>query len=328
MAGWREDTADYDEFDALEGYAEWAGVPWHGPPVVGRRSIEVDGHRVSMLAWGDGRPRLAFLHGGMQNAHTWDTVAMAVQGPSVAIDLPGHGHSDWREDGDYWPRTNAVTIAAALERITPPADALVGMSMGGLTAISLAAARPDLVPRLVVVDVTPGTSERVIGLTREEQGAVAAAAGPTEFDSFEDMLAMLAATMPNRPIDSLRPGLRHNAMQRDDGKWIWRYDRIRRRDPDDDPDADAADRVVEGMDGDMPRPPALDALWQDVAALQMPAMLVRGGNSKFVHDDDVERMRKEVSGVRVEVVEGAGHSVQSDRPLELAQLIEDFIATS
>jgi pimeloyl-ACP methyl ester carboxylesterase len=316
----REDVADYDEFDALQGYAEWSGVPWTGPPVVGRRSVEVDGRRVSMLAWGEGTPRLAFLHGGMQNAHTWDTVAMAVAGPSVAFDLPGHGHSDWREDGDYWPGTSAATLASALERVAPDADALIGMSMGGLTSIRLAASRPDLVRRLVVVDVTPGVSERVVGLTREEQGAVATAAGPSEFDSFEDMLATLAATMPHRPVDSLRPGLRHNAMRRDDGKWIWRYDRIRRRDADEN-DAGAGQAPAQ----ESIRPLSLDSLWVDVGTLQIPVMLVRGGNSKFVHDDDVERLRREVPGARVEVVEGAGHSVQSDRPVELARLIEDFV---
>jgi hypothetical protein len=117
----RDDVADYDEFDALQGYAEWSGVPWAGPPVVVRRSLAVDGRRVSMLVWGEDAPRCTFLHGGMQNAHTWDTVAMALGAPCVAIDLPDHGHSDWRDDGDCWPGTNATTIAAAMERVCPVA---------------------------------------------------------------------------------------------------------------------------------------------------------------------------------------------------------------
>jgi pimeloyl-ACP methyl ester carboxylesterase len=305
----RDDVADYDEFDALQGYAEWSGVPWNGPPIVRRQSLAVDGRRVSMLKWGTGSPRFTLLHGGAQNAHTWDTVAMALADPSVAIDLPGHGHSDWRDDGEYWPTTTAETIATTMARVAPDTEVLVGMSMGGLNAIRVAASYPALAPRLVVIDVTPGTSERVVGLTREEKGAVAAAAGPTEFASFEDMLAALGATMPNRPLDSLRPGLRHNAMRRDDGMWTWRYDRLRRRE-------------AEGEE----QPIGLDSLWADLARLRVPMMLVRGGNSKFVHDDDVERVRREVPGVRVEVVEGAGHSVQSDRPAELARLIEDFAA--
>ena len=49
--------------------------------------------------WGDAEPELVFLHGGAQNAHTWDTVALALGRPLVAIDLPGHGHSDGGRDG-------------------------------------------------------------------------------------------------------------------------------------------------------------------------------------------------------------------------------------
>jgi pimeloyl-ACP methyl ester carboxylesterase len=197
------------------------------------------------------------------------------------------------------------------------------MSMGGLTSIRLTASRPELVRRVVVIDVTPGVSERVVGLTREEQGAVATAAGPTEFDSFDDMLAALGATMPHRPLDSLRPGLRHNAMAREDGKWVRRYDRMRPRGADTDPGGDGEDQHEHER-----QVPSLDSLWADVARIEVPLMLVRGGNSKFVHDDDVERMRREAKHARIEVIEGAGHSVQSDRPVELARLIEDFVATT
>ncbi len=47
------------------------------------------------------------LHGGAQNAHTWDTVALALGRPLVAIDLPGHGHSDAPAEGSLDLRSNA-----------------------------------------------------------------------------------------------------------------------------------------------------------------------------------------------------------------------------
>jgi pimeloyl-ACP methyl ester carboxylesterase len=300
-------VADYDEFDALPGYAAWAGIEWSGPPVVGRRSVEVDGRRVSMLAWGDGDPEVVLVHGGGQNAHTWDTVAMALGRPLVAVDLPGHGHSDWREDGDYWPATTARTVAAVVEQVAPDAEAVVGMSLGGLTSIRLAGLRPDLVRRLVTVDVTPGVSERVVGLTRAQRGAVALVAGPRQYESFEAMLAALAETMPDRPVESLRPGLRHNARRGDDGTWSWRYDRLTRGDD---------------------QPPGFDALWADIGGMAMPVMLVRGARSAFVHDHDIATLRAARPDARVEVVDGAGHSVQSDRPVVLARLIEDFISST
>ena len=86
---------DYEEFGLFHENAEEFGLPFDRPPVVRRVSVEVaPGRRLSALVWKDGPPELVFLHGGAQNAHTWDTVAMALDRPLVAIDLPGHGHSD------------------------------------------------------------------------------------------------------------------------------------------------------------------------------------------------------------------------------------------
>jgi pimeloyl-ACP methyl ester carboxylesterase len=111
------------------------------------------------------------LHGGAQNAHTWDTVALALGRPLIAVDLPGHGRSDWRADRDYWPVRNAEAVAAAASTLAGRAAAVVGMSLGGLTATRLAAARPDLVRRLVVVDVTPGvTAEKSAPIAEFVQG--------------------------------------------------------------------------------------------------------------------------------------------------------------
>src|SRR4051794_12241688 len=147
----------YDEFGLSRDNADEVGLPWNGPPAVRRESVELTGgQRVSALLWGTGAPELVLLHGGAQNAHTWDTVALALDRPLLAVDLPGHGRSDWRADGDYWPWRNAEVIAEVVRRLAPDAQALVGMSLGGLTAIRLAAEHSELVRRLVVVDVTPG----------------------------------------------------------------------------------------------------------------------------------------------------------------------------
>ena len=61
-----------------------------------------------------------------------------------------------------------------------------------------------------------------------------------------------------------------------------------------------------------------------MSAITVPTMLVRGGSSKFVLDEDESEMRRRLPGLRVEVVDGAGHAVQSDRPLDLVALIENF----
>src|ERR1700678_834123 len=89
------ERVEYDEFGMFQENAAEYGLPYDGPPVVRRVSVEVaPGRALSALVWQDAEPELVLVHGGSQNAHTWDTVALALGRPLVAIDLPGHGHSD------------------------------------------------------------------------------------------------------------------------------------------------------------------------------------------------------------------------------------------
>ena len=139
----------YDEFGLFAENAAEYGIEWTGTPTVRRESVELpSGLRLSALVWGAGAPELVLIHGGAQNAHTWDTVALALGRPLVAVDLPGHGHSDHRPAHDYGPESMAGDVAVAMEALAPRAGAVVGMSLGGLTAICLAADHGHLVRRL------------------------------------------------------------------------------------------------------------------------------------------------------------------------------------
>jgi pimeloyl-ACP methyl ester carboxylesterase len=67
--------------------------------------------------------------------------------------------------------------------------------------------------------------------------------------------------------------------------------------------------------------PTLSPLWDDFARVACPLLLVRGGVSPVVDDDDVAEAQRRQPSMALSVVDGAGHSVQGDRPLELAELI-------
>ena len=303
----------YDEFSMFADNAVEAGLEWHGPPKVERRSIAVSGRNISALIWQPESPaEVVLLHGGAQNAHTWDTVALALDRPLIAIDLPGHGHSDWREDGDYKPQIMADDIATVIRAWVPSAIPVIGMSLGGMTALCLAARHPSLVTKLGMVDVTPGVDHV------KAEPIIAFVTGPEFFDDFSSILARTIEHNPTRTESSLRRGVLHNARELDDGRWSWRYDPMRswKRTASDDavPPADAGAKS-----------PDFTALWEDLAKVEVPITLWRGARSGVVDDADVERFSKIQPTATVIVVDGAGHSIQGDRPVELARSIEAML---
>ena len=219
----------------------------------------------------------------------------------MAIDLPGHGRSVWREDGDYGPRLNAETLRPILREWAPNPRLMVGMSLGGLTALRLAASEPELVPELVLVDVTPSAPERHEQMTQAQMGTVALVQGDRTFPSFEAMLDVTVAAAPHRDRKSLRRGVFHNSKQLDDGTWTWRYDSFRKS---------------EGFEN----------LWDDVPAITMPTTLVRGADSFFVNDEDAEAFASGAPGFRrTHVVPDSGHSVQGDQPRALVDILRGVL---
>ena len=289
----------YDEFGLFSENAAEYGLPYPGPPAVRRVEVEVGpGRNVSSLIWGTSPPELVLVHGGAQNAHTWDTVALALGRPLLAIDLPSHGHSDVAPDGPFNLSSIADDLATVVGALAPDAAGVVGMSLGGLSAIALASSAPHLVRALVLVDVTPGVNQ-------EKSAPISAFVdGPPSFANFDELLARTIEHNPTRSEASLRRGILHNAVQREDGSWVWRYARF---------------------GGEHSARPEFGQWWDAVSSLTMPVLLVRGLAWSVVDDDDVAELRRRQPTCRVIGVEGAGHSIQGDRPLELAAILSEFL---
>ncbi|MGB3485643.1 MAG: alpha/beta hydrolase [Mycobacterium sp.] len=291
-----DDLPSLDEFALLPENAEQAGIDSPLPPVQ-----RIDTGAISALKFGAEPPRVLFLHGGGQNAHTWDTVILGLGAPALAVDLPGHGRSAWREDGDYGPKRSAETLIPVLREHAPSPTLVVGMSLGGLTALRIAATAADLVPELVLVDVTPSAPARHTEMTDAQKGTVALVQGDRTFPSFAAMLDITVAAAPHRDRKSLRRGVFHNSKRLDDGTWTWRYDSFRNGD---------------GFEG----------LWDDVPAITMPTTLVRGANSHFVNDADAEQFAQDAPGFqRTIMVADSGHSVQSDQPHLLIEILRRLL---
>jgi pimeloyl-ACP methyl ester carboxylesterase len=283
---------------------------------VRRVEVEVEpGRNLSALVWGEGDPELVFLHGGSQNAHTWDTVAMALRPrPLVAIDLPGHGHSDGpgdRQRADRGPTGAAEDVAVVVRALAPNAHAVIGMSFGGLTTISLSEVAPELVRKVVLVDILPG-------LKAEHARHIGAFVnGPATFPSFQELLDRTMQFNPLRSESSMRRGILHNALQLDDGSWVWRHSRWRVGQPEEAESAPAAPD---------PGTRLYDEMYDTLARIEVPLLLARGMRQDSVlRDDDEAELLKRLPSAKVVHYEEAGHSVQGDMPLALAATIREFV---
>jgi pimeloyl-ACP methyl ester carboxylesterase len=314
------ERTEYDEFGLFHENAAEYGLPYDGPPVVRRDFVDIGGgRRLSALVWGTGEPELVLIHGGSQNSHTWDTVAMALGRPLVAIDLPGHGHSDGpgaQPERQVSAQGNAEDTSVAIRALAPNAAAVVGMSMGGITTIGLTGVSPELVRKAVLVDVTPGVTPAKAKLITDFVN------GPPSFSSFDELLERTIQFNPTRTVSSLRRGILHNAVQREDGTWVWRWARWR-----------------EGIGGGLPaeevrqaaveRPsdaPLFADLWELVSNIRVPLLLARGMlPQSVVGDDDEAELRRRLPAAKVIHFEKAGHSIQGDMPVELAREIDAFV---
>ena len=301
---------DYDEFGLFHQNAEEFGLPYDEPPTVRREFVHLpDGRRMSALVWGSGDPVLVLLHGGGQNAHTWDTVALALGRPLLAVDLPGHGHSDGGRESSLSVESNAEDVATVIGALAPNAHAVVGMSLGGVTTLALVARTPELVRAAVLVDVTPGVNRvksKMIGDFLN---------GPVTFSDFDEILARTIKYNPARTVSSLRRGILHNAEQLDDGSWVWRHQRHR-----------LVDSEKQAQTQSDPSTPMFGDLWDVISTMKVPLLLARGMQSQSVVDDEDEaELLHRKPSAKVVHFEESGHSLQGDEPVKLARAINEFI---
>jgi pimeloyl-ACP methyl ester carboxylesterase len=288
-----------------------AGVEAVVPPVVRLTHTLPDGRTVSALRYGDGEPVATFLHGAGLNAHTWDTTIMAAGVPALAVDLPGHGDSSWREDAAYTGRTLAADIAPALAAWTSVPQVLVGQSLGGLTGAALAASSPELVAELLIIDITPGI---------DPNGGAAQLrrfyAGPADWASREELVRQALAFGLGGTPEAAARGVHLNTRVRPDGRVEWKHHfaRIANALAADPTAADVADRR-QGAAAEV----LSAAGWDDLAGVRAPLTLIRGERG-FVTEADAAEFRRRAPGAAVESVP-AGHNVQEELPAELGRRV-------
>ena len=275
-------------FDAARGM----GVPFTLEQQPEDREVRANGIRFHYLDWGnEGADTILFLHGALQQGHSWDFVSLSLCADYhvLALDARGHGDTDWAPDGDYSLDAHQRDLDGVVDALGLAPFTLVGHSMGGRNAYVFASRHPDALKALTVVDTGPemgGAGESRIRQFREL---------PDELDSYEEF-ADRVQSYTGRPREQVMGALKYSIRERADGKWTWKYDAVLR------------------SPGVRPGGWDPDRLWECVGSIRCPTLLVRGGNSDFFVPEVMDRMLQLIPGSTAAVVPGAGHLVAGDNP--------------
>ncbi len=267
-----------------------------------------DGLELAANTYGDpADPPVVLLPGGGQTRHSWRRTARRLGDHgwlALTVDLRGHGESGWAPDGDYtFERFGADLLALRAALSQPPV--FVGASLGGLAALIALGREPELARGLVLVDVSPflqneGTA-RIAGFMRS---------APEGFASPEEAADAVAAYLPHRQRPRDISGLRRN-LRLVDGRWFWHWDPVFLSLP--------------GEPGHVPVNKMPTDLAHAAASLRIPTMLVRGGRSDVVSEDDARRFLALVPHADYCDVAGAHHMVAGDDNASFDGRILDFL---
>ncbi len=262
------------------------------------RSFDVDGIRA--WEWPGEPPGALLLHGIGNYGRYWDLFAGAVAGRLRLVAPDARGHGDSRKPADGYDPAHFVADAAAVLNASALARAVVvGHSMGGFHATALALAHPERVRALVLVDVGPriepaGDSRaRRLSLGRPDRFADDAAA-----------LAYLHQTSPGYS-DAVYENRLAWVFRRDErGGLVWRSSKA------------ALARILDTTAG-------AAAVWDRVADIACPVLLVRGTRSPSLAEETARGMQARMRDARLVELD-AGHNVALDRPRELADAVVRF----
>ena len=266
-------------------------------------SVDVSTQNSAALATktvGEGPDRAVFLHGLFGRGKNFTTAAKAIgeTHTSTLVDLPNHGESPWTEDFSYVDMADAVADSLRSGAAADGPVDLIGHSMGGKTAMVLALRHPDLIDRLVIVDISPvgsdngGEFEQLLGsLAALDLGALA---------SRTDADEALQDPIPSR---GTRGFLLQNLRSTDSG-YSWQ------------PNLDllyASLPTIGGFPDMSGREFTGSTLW------------VGGSESGYITEEAEPVMRELFPKVRQITVKGAGHWVHSEKPEEFAAILRSFL---
>lgn len=299
------DLTGSDELASLLTSAADLGIAHSKPSRYVSRNTVVRHERLHFLEWGDdAAPPVVLLHGVNQSSHAWDLVSLhlADRYHVYAIDQRGHGDSEWARDQDYSRDAMVADALAFIEQQRIASPIVIGHSMGGGVTLSLALQRPELARALVFVDIAPvrtGDGGREIREFMERN---------VEFDHIDEFVERVRKYDPFRPLEHIHRTARYNLIRRHDGKLIAKSDRVLH-------------------EHDRPRgAPMSEVTLEQVRALDVPALVLRGEHSRVVTPADAQAFVEALPQGHFAEVEKCGHNVHTQNTPGFLEALRPFLA--
>jgi pimeloyl-ACP methyl ester carboxylesterase len=294
------DMTTSPEFQSLLESASDLGISHSADVRYVSRQTVVRGLRFHFLEWGDtAAAPVVLLHGGNQSAHSWDLVSLhlADRYRVLALDQRGHGDSEWTRDLDYSIEAKAADAIAfvAEQRIDDPI--IFGHSMGGHVALRMVLAEPKLARALVLVDTGPGLSAKGVEIVQNF------VAHNVEFDDLDVFLDNVVKYDRFRSREHIARTVKYNMLRRVDGKYVSKVDHRR-----------------------VAAPSSSPMELNHFHDLDLPVLLVRGGESDVLEPDAAERFVAALPDGRLVTVPAAGHNVHSANTPGFLELVGPFLS--
>ena len=284
--------------------ARKAGVSFAREVAPQDKELTINGLRLHYLDWGnESKQSILLFHGGAQQAHSWDFIALSLCDSYhvLSLDARGHGDSQWAPDGDYSIEAHQRDLDGFVEALGGEGSILVGHSMGGTNGYIYASRHPEKVKALVIVDEGPGDSPE--GQSRIRRFLEL----PDELGSYEEFAERIQE-FTGRPKERVMGALKYSIRQRDDGKWTWKYDK-RLRAP--------GRRYFNWPD---------ERLWECLAQIKCPCLIIRGANSDLFPKETMERMLRVIPDSTSATVPNAGHRVTGQNPTGFLEALNAMLA--
>ncbi len=187
--------------------------------------------------WGNhDAPLLVLVHGGRDHKRSWDWTAQALKNEFhvVALDLRGHGESDWAADGDYAPGDQVLDLAAFMRHLDKDPATFIAHSLGGFITLRYAGLYPERVKRIVAIEGL-GMSPRLHAAREEkpvderlrgwvEQKLANDSKTPKRYPDIEAAKARMREANPHLLEEQVHHLTVHGVRRHEDGSISFAYD--------------------------------------------------------------------------------------------------------